>query len=99
MIQDQSPLAEYDPPLDPGIRQYVETVNSEGIPTVESCEGGPGHAFAEPTVRFKGDQETAFRALAIAQRHHFPVSSVRQIWPLYFKRLRGPYWELTFWKN
>jgi hypothetical protein len=25
-----------------------------GVETIESCEGGPGHAFPEPTVRLAG---------------------------------------------
>ena len=31
-----------------------------GIETFESCPGGPGHAYAEPTVRFYGDRSEGF---------------------------------------
>ena len=30
----------YDPSLDPGIEPYVEALNSAGVETFESCEGG-----------------------------------------------------------
>jgi hypothetical protein len=40
-----------DHQLDDGIKLYVATLRSAGIETFESCEGGPGHCYAEPTVR------------------------------------------------
>ena len=41
---------EYDPPLDAGIAQAVVALRAGGVETFESCEGGPGHAYPEPTV-------------------------------------------------
>jgi hypothetical protein len=35
--------------LDPGIRKAVELLQRHDVETYESCEGGPGHAFTEPT--------------------------------------------------
>ena len=40
--------------LDKGIKKYVEILRSEGIETYESCEGGAGHAYFEPTICFYG---------------------------------------------
>ena len=44
------PLARFAPdidmPVDQGIRYAVLVLRSSGIDTVESCEGGEGHAFA-----------------------------------------------------
>jgi hypothetical protein len=45
------------PELDPGIGPYVDVLRAAGIETFESCEGGDGHAYAEPTVRFAGGRE------------------------------------------
>jgi hypothetical protein len=42
---------EYDPPLDPGIRRYVEVLNEAGVETFESCQGGEGHAYPCRTGR------------------------------------------------
>ena len=40
--------------LDEGIREAVAVLVANGVETFESCEGGPGHAFPEPTIRFEG---------------------------------------------
>jgi hypothetical protein len=66
------------PELDPGIAPYVDALRAEGVETFESCEGGDGHACAEPTVRFAGEREEGFRALAIALQHRFPIQAVRR---------------------
>ena len=36
----------------------VDALRSEGIKTFESCDGGDGHAYTEPTVRFAGENQT-----------------------------------------
>jgi hypothetical protein len=87
---------EYDPPLDPGIKRYVEVLNAHGVETFESCEGGSGHAYKEPTVRFRGERAAGFSALAIAMTHRFPASDLRRVWPIVDGEPTGPYWELTF---
>lgn len=86
----------FDPPLDEGIRPAVECLFSAGIETFESCEGGNGHAYAEPTVRFHGGREAGYKAVAIAMGDGFKVSELRRVWPLLDGELTGPYWELTF---
>jgi hypothetical protein len=68
-----------------------------GVETYESCEGGPGHSYPEPAVRFHGARGEGFRALAVASQRGFPVRAVRQIvdedgLP------HGPYWEISFWR-
>lgn len=89
----------YSPPLDEGVRHYVETLNDAGIETFESCEGGEGHAFLEPTIRFHGGHSEGFRALAIAQTHALPVHALRRVWSLIDGEPTGPHWELTFWEQ
>lgn len=88
---------EFEPPLDPGIKQYVEALVAERIETFESCEGGDGHCYPEPTVRFRGDQSEGFRALAVAIRARSPVNALRRTWPIYENGPTGPWWELTFY--
>jgi hypothetical protein len=84
--------------LDPGVRHYVETLLAADIETFESCEGGEGHAFPEPTVRFHGGRGEGFRALAIAQQHGLPVHAVRRAWPIVDHEPTGPCWEMTFYE-
>lgn len=90
---------EYDPPLDPGIAEYVVSLNEEGVDTYESCEGGPGHSYAEPTIRFHGDQAEGFRVMAIAQRKRLPIKAVRRIWTVEDGEPHGPFWELVLWET
>jgi len=86
----------FSPPLDKGIECAVNLLMDSGIETFESCEGGHGHAYAEPTVRFHGDRSEGFKALAIALQNRLRVSSLRRIWPIIEGEPTGPYWEMTF---
>lgn len=88
-----------DPPLDSGIFKAVVLLNKSGIETFESCEGGKGHAYAEPTIRFFGDRSEGFKALAVALQHALPVSSINRIWPITDGEPTGPYWEIIFWRK
>ena len=83
-------------PLDPRIRRTVEILRSKGVETFESCQGGRGHAFHEPTVRFHGRQGEGFRALAIALQHGLKVTSLRRYYDVLDSEPVGPYWEMTF---
>src|SRR3546814_10318451 len=82
--------------LDGGIRAYVMTLREHGVETFESCEGGPGHAYPEPTVRFHGERAEGFRALAVAQTVALPVSEIRRVWPIIDGEPTGPWREMTF---
>lgn len=86
----------FDPPLDTAIRPLVEALQEEDVETFESCQGGPGHAYPEPTVRFHGDTSEGFRALAAAMRLGLPVVELRRVWPVNDGEPTGPWWELTF---
>lgn len=88
---------ELDKDVDPGIREIVATLRRAGIETFESCEGGPGHAFPEPTVRFFGGAGEGFRAFAAATKEGLPVAELRRVWPIVDGEPTGPWWELTFW--
>ena len=85
-----------DMPLDTGIRDYVLILRSEGVETFESCQGGDGHCFSEPTIRFHGEQHEGYRAFSIASQHGLPVYSLRRYYNVNGKELEGPWWEMTF---
>ena len=81
--------------LDKGIREAVLALHAAGIETFESCEGGDGHAFLEPTIRFHGHKSEGFRALAAALEAGLQVSELRRVWPVLDGEPTGPCWELT----
>lgn len=83
-------------PLDEGIRRYVLVLRSEGIETFESCQGGEGHCYPEPTVRFFGGAAEGFRAFAVARAYDLPVSALRRYYSVEDGELVGPQWEMTF---
>ena len=87
----------FDPPLDEGIAPLVSVLRTGGVETFESCEGGPGHAYPEPTIRFHGDRSEGFRAMALAHRSGLPVQALRRVWPVQDGEPTGPWWELTFY--
>src|SRR4030042_563007 len=84
-------MTSYDPPLDPGIRDAVEELRRAGVETFESCEGGPDHAYPEPTVRFHGEQPEGFRALAVAQGAGLTVAALRRVWSIEDGEPNGPW--------
>lgn len=99
-VDDTSAFAAFVPeadlPLDVGIRRYVAILRSGGVETFKSCEGGEGHAFPEPTVRFHGNKAAGFRAVAVAMDHGLPILSLRLAWPINDGMPSGPWWEMTF---
>lgn len=66
--------------IDVGIRKAVECLQAAGIETFESCEGGPGHAYPEPAVRFGGGPGEGWRALAACMAIDLPVLCLRRYW-------------------
>jgi hypothetical protein len=91
-----SEMQKYSPPLDKGIEKAVHILADNNIETFESCEGGPGHSYPEPTVRFYGDKSEGFKALAIALQNGLKVNSLRRAWPIIDGEPTGPWWEITF---
>jgi hypothetical protein len=82
--------------LDPGIRHYVLILRSKGIETCQSCQGGPGHTYLEPTIDFIGGKSEGPRAIAAALAHGLPVSELRRVWRSNDGELEGPIWSMTF---
>jgi hypothetical protein len=89
-------LQGFDPPLDAGIAHAVHALRTAGVETFESCQGGEGHAYAEPTIRFHGDVAEGFRALSAAMQAGLRVGELRRVWPVLEGEPTGPWWELTF---
>jgi hypothetical protein len=83
-------------PLDEGIREIVITLLANGIETFESCEGGAGHSFTEPTVRFEGASSEGLRALSVALENGLPVAELRRSWGIVDGLIHGPWWVMTF---
>ena len=92
-------VGEFDPPLDKGIENAVLILRQAGIETYESCEGGSGHCYPEPTIRFHGEQSDGFRALAVALQHALPVKQLNRTWQIINGEPTGPTWEMVFWKQ
>jgi hypothetical protein len=86
----------FEPPLDEGIREIVITLVANGVETFESCEGGRGHSFPWPTVRFEGSSSEGLRALSVALENGLPVDSLRRAWGVVDGLIHGPWWEMTF---
>jgi hypothetical protein len=87
---------QFDSPLDEGIREIVITLIAHGVETCESCQGGEGHAYPEPTVRFEGALSEGLRAVSVAIAYGFPVFRLRRTWAINDGMLHGPWWEMTF---
>ena len=84
------------PELDAGFRDVVRVLREEGIETTESCQGGQGHPFPEPTVKFSGGKHEGYRAVAAAMMHGLKVTELRRVWAINDGELVGPEWEMTF---
>jgi hypothetical protein len=74
----------------------VDALRDAGIETFESCEGGDGHSFPQPAVRFAGAPDEGFRAVAVAVDYCFPVRAIRRYWTIMDGEPHGPDWEITF---
>lgn len=82
--------------LDPGIRHYVLVLRSQGVETCQSCQGGPSHAYLEPTVEFRGGSGEGPRAVGVAINHKLPISELRRVWNIHGSEISGPIWTITF---
>ena len=86
----------FEPPLDHGIERAVLVLREAGIETYAACQGGEGHSYLEPTVRFHGGPGTGYKALGIAMIFGLPVKKVQRFWTVIENEPTGPSWEMTF---
>ena len=86
--------------LDAGIAAAVHALRQAGVPTYESCQGGVGHAFSEPTVRFNGTMAEGLAALAVAMGQAAAIGlrvyQLRRVWRIDNGEPTGPWWDLVF---
>lgn len=81
--------------LDRGIAEAVHILRDGGVETFESCEGGPGHTYSEPTIRFHGDAWAGYRAFSVAMERGLSVAELRRVYDVVDTQLHGPWWEMT----
>lgn len=93
-LESFAPVVDMD--LDPGIRRAVLILRRGGVETYESCDGGDGHAFQEPTIRFYGTVWAGYHAFSVAMEHGLPVLHLRLCYGVVDGHLQGPNWEMTF---
>jgi hypothetical protein len=87
--------------LDVGIRFAVRVLHAAGFETCQSCQGGKGHSYNEPTVEMiaTADDSRGFGALDALRGYGLPVNEVAIVWPI---RNGYPYeknWRITFTKT
>jgi len=98
-IEELTAALEADRDLDEGIKDRLLVLVAAGIETYESCEGGPGHPYAEPTIRFFGERPEGFRALAaiLQSEHRNSVRALHRMWQIIDGEPTGPDWEMVFY--
>jgi hypothetical protein len=89
-------MPQVDLPIDPDIRRAVLILRRGGVETFESCQGGCGHAFAEPTIKFHGNRGAGYHALSVALDFDLPVRRLQRCYHVNDGQLEGPWWELVF---
>lgn len=66
--------------IDPLILPAVEVLNTHGFKTYESCQGGEGHCFPEPTVRFEGEEFDLIRAFSVCELYRLNVFAAKKVY-------------------
>jgi hypothetical protein len=66
--------------IDSGILPAVEILNKHGFITFESCQGGKGHYFEMPTVRFIGQEFDLIRAYEICECYGLNVYEAKRVY-------------------
>jgi hypothetical protein len=82
--------------IDRWISYAVKVLRDAGVETYESCQGGAGHPYPEPIVRFYGTEADGWRALHAALTFGLPAWELRRFWSITKNEPRGPHWEMTF---
>lgn len=81
-------------PIDELIKPAVDILRENGFDTIESCQGGEGHACLEPMVRFNGTEFDLIRAMEVCYVYGLCVSEGRRI----FGKLQDVY-QNDDWEN
>lgn len=95
------PKKEYDK-LDKGIRFAVKVLHAHGIETGQSCQGGKGHSYNDPTIDLStSDTGTEiFSAFDVLNQYGLPVSNISLVWETGgHKLLSERIGRITFYKT
>jgi hypothetical protein len=83
--------------LDEGIRYYVDVLEKEGIETCQSCQGGPGHCYEQPTVDFYAHNVGAiYKVASIATTYGLPWCDIYLAWSNQDHLMNGPSGRIVF---
>ncbi len=85
--------------LDDGIRRLVRMLRYHGVETLQSCEGGTGHAYPEPTVDFAGDEGAGLYALGITLSMGFKVQCLNRHYTVSHGEITETYWQIILWQK
>ena len=87
--------------LDPGIRFAVRVLHAAGFETCQSCQGGKGHAYDQPTVEMicGGDDSRGLGALDALNGYGLPVADIAIRWPVRHGLPYEKLWTITFTKT
>jgi hypothetical protein len=86
-------------PLDLGIVRAVRVLRESGFHTIESCQGGDGHCYPEPTIEFEASRGGGWHALGLLMDFGFPIKRIGQLWTMTEGMPAGPVWHVTFWRR
>jgi len=82
--------------LDPGIRFAVRVLHAAGgIETSQSCEGGVGHAYPDPTIDLVDDEGAGLRAVAALTVYGLDVWTLSRVWPIRHGMPCDVLWRVT----
>lgn len=100
-IRDMMAPEDWYQTLDTGIRFAVRVLHANGFETCQSCQGGKGHAYGQPTVDMvaTADDAQGFGALAALQSYGLPVDSISIFWNICNGLPYEKLWRITFRKS
>jgi len=68
--------------LDAGIRLAVRVIHAAGIDTCQSCQGGEGHAYDQPSIDLcaSGHDARGFAVLSALTDYGLDVAELQLVW-------------------
>ena len=87
--------------LDEGIIDALTILYEHGFDTFESCQGGKGHCYELPTIRFEGTEFDLIRAWEILELYKYELLEAKRVYrktPLYDNSMqeKGLSWDKPF---
>jgi len=87
--------------IDAGVRFAVKVLHAQGIDTCQSCQGGKGHAYPEPSIEMVcgSDDARGFAALSALNAYGLPVQDIAIIWKIHNGMPYEKLWRITFFRT